>query len=260
MASKSPISKGDTATEVVDIAFISSPLWKHVNRFRLLKSQRDKNDPQYAAYVQQIGQDRVPHVTKPDGRKLIPLNNHSEPNSQDHFQLQCTTHLDELKNFVYPNMSEDAGNWNDRDILATTNATTDECNDSISSNRPGESVSFFSSDSCISDESNPNTAFAAPEHLNELNVSGVPPHELKLKSNTLAMLVRNLNFSAELATVKSVFFMPSPAIVVLFRLNFLPSRNLTPSSSFPEENSPRPLVNVAFPFHEYSFPCEQRMR
>ena len=30
-----PISRGDTATEAVDIAFISSPLWKHVNRFKL---------------------------------------------------------------------------------------------------------------------------------------------------------------------------------------------------------------------------------
>ena len=37
-----PISKGDTPTEVVDIAFISSPLWQHVKRFRLTKSQRDK--------------------------------------------------------------------------------------------------------------------------------------------------------------------------------------------------------------------------
>ena len=37
-----PISKGDTPTEVVDIAFISSPLWQHVNRFHLTKSQRDK--------------------------------------------------------------------------------------------------------------------------------------------------------------------------------------------------------------------------
>ena len=59
-------------------------------------------------------------------------------------------------------------------------------------------MSCFSSDSLISDESHPNTAFAAPEHLNHLNVSGVPPHEVKLQSNTLAMLVRNLNFSSGL--------------------------------------------------------------
>ena len=59
-------------------------------------------------------------------------------------------------------------------------------------------MSFFSSDSLISDESHPNTAFAAPEHLNHLNVSGVPPHELKHQSNTSAMLVHHLNFSSGL--------------------------------------------------------------
>ena len=52
-----PISRGDTPTEVVDIAFISSPLWQHVNRFRLTKSQRDTKCPQYAAFVQNIGEE-----------------------------------------------------------------------------------------------------------------------------------------------------------------------------------------------------------
>ena len=183
---------------MVDSAFISSPLWQHVNRFRLTKSQRDKKDPQYAAFVQNIGEDKITPVTMAHGQTLIPLNNHSNANSHEHFQLQSTTDFDELINFVYPDITEDARLWNDRAILATTNATIDKFNESISSRRPGQSVSFFSSDSLLSDESNPNTAFAAPEHLHHLHVSGVPPHELKLQSNTLAMLVRNLNFSSGL--------------------------------------------------------------
>ena len=69
-----PISKGDTPTEVVDSAFISSPLWQHVNRFRLTKSQRDKKDPQYAAFVQNIGEDKITPVTMAHGQTLIPLN------------------------------------------------------------------------------------------------------------------------------------------------------------------------------------------
>ena len=122
-----------------------------------------------------------------DGQTLIPLNNHSNANSREHFQLQSRTDFHELINFVYPDIAEDARLWNDRAILATTNATIDKFNESISSRRPGQSVSFFSSDSLTSDESHPNTAFAAPEHLHHLHVSGVPPHELKLQSNTLAM-------------------------------------------------------------------------
>ena len=142
---------------MVDSAFISSPLW-----------QRDKKDPQYAAFVQNIGQDKITPVTMADGQTLIPLNNHSNANSHEHFQLQSTTDFDELINFVYPDITEDARLWNDRAILATTNATIDKFNESISSRRPGQSVSFFSSDSLLSDESNPNTAFAAPEHLHNL--------------------------------------------------------------------------------------------
>ena len=133
-----------------------------------------------------------------DGQTLIPLNNHSNANSHEHFQLQSRTYFHELINFVYPDIAVDARLRNDRAILATTNATIDKFNESISSRRPGQSVSFVSSDSLISDESHPNTAFAAHEHLNYLTVSGVPPHELKLQSNTLAMLVRNLNLSSGL--------------------------------------------------------------
>ena len=117
-----------------------------------------------------------------DGQTLIPLNNHSNANSHEHLQLQSTTVFDELINFVYPDITEDARLWNDRAILSTTNATIDKFNESISSRRPGQSVSFFSSDSLISDESHPNTAFAAPEHLH-LHVSGVPPHEFKLQTH-----------------------------------------------------------------------------
>ena len=154
-----------------------------------------KKDHQYASFVQNIGEDKITPDTMADGQTPIPLNNQSNANSHEHFQLQNTTDFDELVNIVYPDITEDARLWNDRAILATTNATIDKCNESISSRRPGQSVSFFSSDSRISDESHQNAAFAAPQHLNHLNVSGVPPHELKFQSNTLAMLVRNLNFS-----------------------------------------------------------------
>ena len=124
-----------------------------------------------------------------DDQTLIPLNTLRQLQTTTFNCKVLTTSFDELLNFVYPDMTEDARKWNGRAILATTNnATIDACNEHISSKRPEQSLSFFSSDSLISDEPNPNTAFAAPEHLNQLNVSGVPPHELKLKSNTLAML------------------------------------------------------------------------
>ena len=189
-----PIVKFGSPTDTVDAAVISSHLWSNIFRLRLTKSQRDRDDPAYASFVRNVGEDALPTTTLPDGSNLIPLNN-SCTDSPDQFQLQYTTNFNDLVNFVYPDMSEDATAWSDRAILATTNNAIDRSNEIISDERPGRSVSFFSSDSLIKDENSSSTAFAAPEHLNQLNVTGVPPHELILKSNGLAMIVRNLNFS-----------------------------------------------------------------
>ena len=86
----------------------------------------------------------------------------------------------------------------------------------ISDLRPGEYCTYLSSDKLIRDETTPHTAFASPEHLHQLNVQGVPPHELCLKSDGLAMIVRNLNFSEGLVNgQKCVILAASPNSRVL---------------------------------------------
>lgn len=189
-----PIVKNGTATDTIDAAFISSPLWKDVHRMKLSKSQRDKNDPPYAAFVRAMGDGS--HPTKlHQGSELIALNNHNDEDESNHFQLKFTTEFADLIRFVYPDVTEQSRTWNKRAILATTNNAIDRSNETISDKRPGNHCSFYSSDSLITDESSSHTAFASPEHLNQLNVQGVPPHELKLKTDGLAMITRNLNFS-----------------------------------------------------------------
>ena len=180
-----PISKVDTPTEVVDSAVISSPLWQHVNRFRLTKSQRDTIDPQYVAFVQNIGEDKITPVTMADGQTLIPLNNHSNANSHEHLQLQSTTDFDELINFVYPDMTEDARLWNDRAILATTNATIDKCNESISL-ADQDNRCLFSAQILLFRMNT--TQARRSQHLNTFSI-------FMFQAYTLGMLVRNLNFS-----------------------------------------------------------------
>ncbi|XP_074377235.1 uncharacterized protein LOC141718753 [Apium graveolens] len=60
---------------------------------------------------------------------------------------------------------------------------------------PGNSISYFSVDSAEKfggmDE-DLNVAFPV-EYLNSLNVTGMPPHDLKLKVGVVVMLMRNLN-------------------------------------------------------------------
>lgn len=85
-----PIVKHGSPTDTVDAALISSSLWSHVQRVKLTKSQRDKEDPQYASFVRAVGEDARPSTKLPDGTDLMPLNNHHDPNPANHFQLQYT--------------------------------------------------------------------------------------------------------------------------------------------------------------------------
>lgn len=172
---------------------------------RLTISQRDKEDPAYASFVRSIGENKQPTTTFDDGAKLAPLSNAHDTSTTDHFSLQYTTNFNDLVNFVYPDIHEDARRLNDRAILATTNISIDSCNDDISSRRNGNHATFYSSDTLIKDHTNTSTtAFCSTENLNNIDVPGIPPHQLHLKSDALAMLIRNLNFSEGLVNGQKV--------------------------------------------------------
>ena len=134
---------------------------------KLTKSQRDREDPQYASFVRAVGEGTRSATKLPDGTELIALHNYNDIDPTNHFQLQYTTEFNDLINFVYPDLNEDSRSWNNRAILSTTSNAIDRSNDIFSADRPGENCSFFSSDSLISDESSTNTAFASPEHLKQ---------------------------------------------------------------------------------------------
>ena len=51
-----PIVKLGSARGVVDPAFLSSQLWKHVQRFRLTKSMRGQGDIPYAQTALAVGE------------------------------------------------------------------------------------------------------------------------------------------------------------------------------------------------------------
>lgn len=188
-----PVVKYGSASDTVEAAVISSFLWPHITRLRLTASQRDKEDEQYAAFVRAVGENRQPIVHMPNG-DMVALSNTGDSTTTAHFTLKCTTDFEHFVKFVYPDLNEETQLMDDRAILSTTNNATDTSNKDIAQTRSDDATKLFSSDNLISDESNPNTAFAAPEHLNLLNAQGVPPHELELRSNDLAMLTRNLNF------------------------------------------------------------------
>lgn len=194
-----PVVKFGAPADTVEAAFISSYLWPAINRMHLTISQRDKQDAAYSSFVRKIGEDRLTHRHFPDGSQQIPLSNHSDVSISDHFTLQSTTNFEDLITFVYPDLQSDHRGFSDRAILSSTNITIDKINDEVLNRIPGSEAIYTSADSLLSDESAQNaSAYASPEHLNSLNVPGVPPHKLRLKSGALTMLTRNLNFSQAL--------------------------------------------------------------
>lgn len=109
---------------------------------------------------------------------IVALSNKGDPSTSDHLTLKFTTNFEDRVHFVYPDLNEATQLMHDRAILATTNTAIDASNKDIAERRSREATSFSSSDTLISDESNPYTAFSAPEHLNLLKAQGVPPRQL----------------------------------------------------------------------------------
>jgi hypothetical protein len=66
----------------------------------------------------------------------------------------------------------------------------DFINNKVIDRFPGEVQTYTSADSVLDQRA---AALYPTEFLNALNLSGIPPHELKLKLNCPVMLMRNLN-------------------------------------------------------------------
>lgn len=84
-------------------------------------------------------------------------------------------------------------------ILAPKNEDCSFINNDILNRIPTEEKAYFSFDKVISDDIREQNNYPV-EFLNTLNVSGLPPHKLVLKENSIVLLIRNLNTGKALVT------------------------------------------------------------
>ena len=92
---------------------------------------------------------------------------------------------------VFPNIAQRfrESDWvSSRAIISPTNAEVDEVNEEVLRRLPGQETIFSSIDS--TEDGSPEFA---PEFLNTLSTSGMPPHLLKLKLGALVILMRNMD-------------------------------------------------------------------
>src|SRR5438046_4327464 len=106
-----------------------------------------------------------------------------------------------LANAIYPTLADPnapiptAQHLAERTILAARNDTIDKLNEQLLASMNGEVFTSYSADKAV-DEGDAETY--ATEYLNTINLSTLPPHELKLKIGATVILLRNLSPSTGL--------------------------------------------------------------
>ncbi|CAM9146776.1 unnamed protein product, partial [Ectocarpus sp. 12 AP-2014] len=195
-----PVLKFGTPSEIVEHAFLSPHLWKHVKRFRITTSMRDKEDLPYAQTVLAIGEGAIQPIEWEDETAVIPLS-HTITNT-DGTQQSCTiegiTDFTHLVDRIHPDLlSVDHNCYSDRGILAPTNENIENINNFILDKMQGDSHHQLSTDKLVTDDSNMPDVVSV-EYLHEVNVPGTPPHNIHIKLGSLIFFVRNINFDSGL--------------------------------------------------------------
>ena len=184
------------ATAVAEATVQRSTYFPQFARFRLTDIVRQQRDKEYADSVLAIGEDRVAR----DEDNLITVN-HVAATPDEAAAIKWVFSDDLLLN-----NPEECGK---RAILCPTNKAVDAINDSILERLPGDTRTLVGRTVLREDPYDNANPFAAPELLDGLHHSGVPPTTLRLKVGTLCMTVRNLSSEDALMNATRVVSRPS---------------------------------------------------
>ena len=180
-----PVVRGGGKVDILKSSVKFSPLWKNVQVFHLTAAQRDKEDPEYSAFVLSIGEDRVEKIRMEDegeGKDVVPLH-----------MVETVDSVEELIQFVYHDV-DDEESCARRAILSGTNDNIDALNALVLDKLCGEKIELLSADSCVTDKADPENRFAPTEVLHTFSAPGVPQHRLVIKPGCVCILMRNLSF------------------------------------------------------------------
>ncbi|KAI3798192.1 hypothetical protein L1987_33461 [Smallanthus sonchifolius] len=177
------IIKRGTRAQIVDSSLRMSPLCSLIKKMRLTINMRALNDPWFSDLLLRVG----------DGtEELIEGNFIRIP---DEMTISCTNRensIKELINEIFPSITNNVYSSDyiiSRAILSTKNESVDEINDQMIDIFQGDEKVYYNFDEAEDDHHN----FYPTEFLNSLNVSGLPPHKLRLKIGCPIILLRNID-------------------------------------------------------------------
>jgi hypothetical protein len=176
-----PVVPRQPRTVIVENCLKSSPLWPHIEIFKLKKNMRAEVDQQeFARWLLDLGNGTLQceNSPSPDTIQIPQASNISRDIVRDVFG-DIASHRD-IANTV---------------ILTPKNDTALKVNDKVLKNMvPGAVKIYLSADKAICDNEEEANNYPV-EFLNSLTPSGMPPHCLLLKSGAIIMLLRNLDIS-----------------------------------------------------------------
>lgn len=180
-----PVVPRGTPADEIKACLKSSPLWNRIQILRLQTNMRvhlhgDHTAGEFAQTLLSIG----------DGR--MPVNVHGEITLDESLCITADS-VEQLINNVYPEFETNITNLNwltERVILAPRNDDVDKINLRLLHLSPGEESLYSSFDAALSDD---DAAHFPLEFLNQLQPTGFPPHQLRLKVGVPVMMLRNLD-------------------------------------------------------------------
>ena len=179
-----PVVRRGTATSIIEKCILRSPLWYHIQTFRLSSNMRlNPNQLIFKNFLLQVGEGRIPT------RNLHPFHHCIELPSDIVYQ-------GDIIDFVFPfTPTTPIDSFKNHAILCPTNNVTSVVNQQVLERVAGQSRTYLSADSIIRDPTSTidEDEVYPVEFLNKISGTGLPPHTLTLKVGIPIMLLRNID-------------------------------------------------------------------
>lgn len=179
-----PVIRYGTRAQVVDASLVSSPLWPLFTIYRLSTPIRNAEDPEFATFVDNIGDGAGPNV---------PLD-----------FIQRVDSTQQLIDYVYPaHLLTNPLLCSRRSILAPTHRQVDQYNAAVLGNIDGITRTYHAADSLKeADDVGIDFAGTVMDFVAQYTPPGLPAFTINIKTNAIYRMLRN--FSLDRGLVKNV--------------------------------------------------------
>lgn len=180
-----PVVRRGNRSTIVMSSIKRHSLWRDFEQFRLTRNMRAENDDNFAAWLLQLGDGRLPSVDRIQDTVDIPP------------QLVCD--VADLVDFVYPQQLSlnNVDEYSRKIILCPRNEDCQQMNSTVLRRVVGAERTYYAIDTVVADD--PDEAANYPtEFLNSLQPNGLPPYALVLKVGSIVMLLRNIDSKRQL--------------------------------------------------------------